>query len=682
MITEQDIAAFINCVDEAKKIDPLQPNGESQQEIWTRVHETICIPEGRPAGDMRALGRTLFRRAQLEPQLGIYAAPSRHFMHGTSNGEKLRDFSEVDKWCEAIRYLDLLQKLSGHRFDPSSTLGMERDLAVTDAVARLKGEGYRFFAKDERINFEEGELERCASDIFDAFREVDGFRISYLVLKHLQANKRFKGGRYLTGRISRSTTERNPQPAPPLGYLLNLAAANLSAERVTGFSEESVRKILQRATDIVAVLDVETYTTYAHMATSHDRLPIYLQELLIADHVLAFRQIHPADATEMMIGLFDWVDNEDMRSKIGWAIDDLQALMQWLFDYVPAETINATLSRETFAKAGIHEDRLGRLLADVSHDPSTVNKAYRTPLDATKADVGMKPLFATNDGRYFLFSPSLSSVGFYEIAAAKLRSVFGSHVDQDIGNAIEPMVAGMFRTRGIEPAIVSCKYDMRGTAGECDIVVETDQAVILIELKKKSMTRAALAGDSYSGFVDLFGGVLSAQEQLGQHEVLLREFGHIKFVDGRQIDLHGRRVERLAVTLLDWGGTQDGMVLRAIMPTLIGASLNYSAATAKQSDQLAKLNSTLGALGTQHTKLLSLGYEPRDMLTNWWFMSVPQLMALLRGVNDANGFYGALRRVGSITTGSLDFYQELEWRVALEHNVQTSDDSGSSPVSR
>ncbi|MEN8511301.1 hypothetical protein [Burkholderia sp. RS02] len=665
MITEQDIADFINCVDKAKKFEPFQPNGEFQQDIWTRIHETICVPEGRPAGDMRALGRTLFRRTQLDPELNVYASPALHFMYGTSNGEKLRDFSEVDKWCEVIRYLDLLRKLPGHGFDPSSTVGMERDLAVTGAIIRLQGEGYRFVAKDERIKFEEGELERCAADIFDMFRNVDGFRISYLLFKHLQNNKRFKGGRYLTGRISRPTTERNPQPAPPLGYLLNLSAANLSTERVKGFSDESARKILQRASDIVAALDVETYSTYAHMGTSHERLPIYLQEILIADHVLAFRQIHPADAIEMMSGLFNWVDNEAMRSKLGWAIDDLQSLMQWLFQYVPAESINSTLSRETFAKSEIPGTRLERLLLDISHDPSTVNESYRTPLDATKADVGMKPLFATNDGRYFLFSPSFSSIGFYEIAATKLRTAFGSGVDQDIGNAIEPMVAGMFRSRGIAPAIVSRKYDMYGTIGECDIVIESDQAVILIELKKKSMTRAAQAGDSYSGFFDLFGGVLSAQEQLGQHEVLLREFGHIKFVDGSQINLNGRRIERLAVTLLDWGGTQDGMVLRAIMSTLVGASLNYSAATVKQSNQLAKLNSTLGALGTQHTKLLTLVGDPRDLLTNWWFMSVPQLMALVRGAHDANGFYGALRRIGSVTTGSLDFYQEFEWRSAL-----------------
>ncbi len=646
-------------------MEPLQPNGEFQQDVWTRIHETICIPEGRPAGDMRALGRILFRRTQLEPELNIYASPARHFMYGTSNGEKLRSFSEVDKWCEVFRYLDLLHKLPGHGFDPSSTVGMERDLAVTGAIIRLQGEGYRFVAKDERINFEEGELERCAADIFDMFRDVDGFRISYLLFKHLQDNKRFKSGRYLTGRISRPTTERNPQPALPLGYLLNLAAANLSTEHVKSFSSESAIKILQGASDMVAALDVETYSTYAHTGTSHDRLPIYLQEILIADHVLAFRQIYPADAIEMMLGLFDWVDNEAMRSKLGWAIDDLQSLMQWLFQYVPADSINSTLSRETFDKSEIPGNRLERLLSDISHDPSTVNEAYRTPLDATKADAGMKPLFATNDGRYFLFSPSFSSIGFYEIAATMLRTTFGSGIDQNIGNAIEPMVAGMFRSRGINPVVVSRKYDMCGTKGECDIAIESDQAIILIELKKKSMTRAAQAGDSYSGFFDLFGGVLSAQEQLGQHEVLLREFGHIKFVDGSQINLDGRRVERLAVTLLDWGGTQDGMVLRAIMSTLVGASLNYAAATAKQSDQLAKLNSTLGALGTQHTKLLTLGGDPRDLLTNWWFMSVPQLMALVRGAHDANGFYGALRRIGSVTTGSLDFYQELEWRSTL-----------------
>lgn len=71
--------------------------------------------------------------------------------------------------------------------------------------------------------------------------------------------------------------------------MLNLAAANLSLERVNGFSDESVGKILQKASDIVAALDVETYSTYAHMVTSHDRLPVYLQEILIAEHVLALR---------------------------------------------------------------------------------------------------------------------------------------------------------------------------------------------------------------------------------------------------------------------------------------------------------------------------------------------------------------------------------------------------------
>ncbi|AJT48936.1 hypothetical protein DR62_07795 [Burkholderia thailandensis] len=155
--------------------------------------------------------------------------------------------------------------------------------------------------------------------------------------------------------------------------------------------------------------------------------------------------------------------------------------------------------------------------------------------------------------------------------------------------------------------------------------------------------------------------MFSAQEQLGQHELLLRQYGYLEFENGTQVRLNNRSVERLAVTLLDWGGTQDGMVLRSIAPVLIGSSLNYPNATEDQIKQLAKVNRTLSVLGMQQVELLKLGVEPRDLHTNWSFMSVPQLMALLNGVHNADTFYNALRNVRSVHTGSLDFYQELAW---------------------
>lgn len=658
MITDRDIEAFIECVDKASQ-SPLELNGEAREDIQARVHAIIC-PGERSMNDVHALGRTIFRRAQLQPSLHAYAVYARHLVHFTSSEKTFCDFSETSRWREAIQYLDVLQRLPGSLFDPDRTVGMERDIAVTSAIERLQQRGYRFSPKDERIDFVEGELDRCAQDLFDDFRKVDGFRISYLLLRHLQKNNRFKGGRYLTGRITRPLAEANPKPAPPLGYLLNLAAANLSVERVQNCTDETVQKVFEKAADIVAALDVETYNPYAHMYASHERLPIYLREMFIADHALAFRQISPTDALEMVTGLFDWVDNDAVRSKMGWSLEDLFALMQWLFVYVSPEAINATLSRESFAYSGIPEIRLQKLLESISHNPLNINEEYRAP-DATKADASTKPLIATSDGRYFLFSLSICSIGFYEVAAATLRNVFGSRADQDIGNAIEPFVARIFRSRGIEPSVLSKKYSMHGVGGECDLIIETDRAILLIELKKKSMTRAAQAGDSYSGFFDLFGGVFSAQEQLGQHELLLRRYGHLEFEDGTQVRLNNRSVERLAVTLLDWGGTQDSMVLRGIAPVLVGSLLNYPSATEDQIKQLAKVNRTLSALGTQQAELLKLGVEPRDLYMNWSFMSVPQLMALLSGVHNADTFYTALRSIRSVHTGSLDFYQELAW---------------------
>lgn len=676
MINEPDITSFINLVNEARATTPryatldeaaaalgLQSNAGQRMppqssDIWERIRDQITGENGRAIGELRSLSRALFRRAWFSPNMGVYSDTIRRLLFGASADWRFRDFSDRTSWIVVIWLLECLELVPNAHCDTNSLIGMERDVAVASAVRRLQDRGYRFRHEGERIEFEDGELERCCNELHSLFEKANGKRVILSLFRHLLVKNAFRRGRFLVGRISRPVHAFNANPAIPFGYLINVSFRHLHAEKPTANPQRIVEEILRLATDIVSAVDIETYSLYVHLFATHDSLPKYVQEIILADHMLTFRQIVPVHALEIMRGVFRWVDHTAMREQVGWDMSDALKLAEHILTSAPPNAASVTVTHDGLRKSGFSSRTLNQMLPYFAHDSREVNRDYLTPLDAMKADAGFKPLVTQPGGQYFGAAPSLCSIGFYEAMAVAVRSVF-KRTDENIGNAIESMVEAAFTTRGIRPSVVSRKYAMASVTGECDIVLETEKTIVLIELKKKSMTRQAQSGDALKGFLDIFGGVLNTQAQLGQHELQLRELGYIEFVDKSRIDLKGRDIERLAVTLLDWGGTQDRAVLRQIAQLLVAATVDSNRADPSQLEDLADANATLRKLADQSTRLMALGTDTRELYANWWFMSVPQLLFLLTDARDADGFCANLRKVKFITTGVLDLYQEF-----------------------
>ncbi len=654
MIKNADIDAFINLVD-SQTVDIEDADGsEPLQTIVNRIHSAVCVPSGRSATDMRALHRTLFRRSRVGMIEHKYADKLQPLFYFSSNELQYRSFNDCAEWIAALADL----RKYGSIYQPISEQDSERDLMVIGAINRLQARGYGFKGIDEEIHFANGEMLRCANELFSRVKSVDGLRIIVCLLEALRKKDQFSRDRYQISRIR----QRQSIPSRPFGYLLNLAFANVGSKRSKDNSEAQLQDIFDIATDMVAVLDLETYSPIAYLNTVPDRLSRYIYEISVGDHAFTFRQIAPNDGLTILRGLFSWVDNNKMLSTVGWNVNHAVSLAEWTFSQIDPGHINGTLSREAISESGIDASILQRLLSDFSHDPAVVNVGYRTPLNATYADATFKPFFRCVDGRYLIPAPSISSIGFYEAIAKGVRATHGPQTDQKIGEAIEPTLAKAFQHHGINPSVVSCKYNMFGVNGECDIVIETDSTILLIELKKKPMTRASQAGNSEKLFADLFKGIFETQSQLGQHELMLHEHGHIKFLDGSLLKLAGRSIERLAVTLMDWGSTQDRMVLRTLANTLIDSSLSLDDASSSQSEFLKEANGTLKELRRQQNQLQQYYQEDTNwQFSNWWFLSVPQILYILDEVTSAQQFYERLRTIRQIIFGSLDFYQEYEF---------------------
>lgn len=91
---------------------------------------------------------------------------------------------------------------------------------------------------------------------------------------------------------------------------------------------------------------------------------------------------------------------------------------------------------------------------------------------------------------------------------------------------------------------------------------------MFIELKKQPLTRKAQADSDTALLIDMAASLLPAQLQAGWHEVRIRRDGYLLLEkDGkiRRIDLNGRSIERIALTVFDYGGFQDRILLQQFL---------------------------------------------------------------------------------------------------------------------
>jgi hypothetical protein len=662
-ISNEDIDRFIGIVDDALRhtetggIDQAMEMvpGRDQwlrlQAVYAEIHDIVLRNDEASGPNIRQLQRALTKRSVLDPTIELYRDIIGRLMHGTSNDKRFVDFQERGAWVRAVQ---LINRLPMGTLSP--ILGLERETAVATAVKQLRDRGFGIDPHGEGFLYRDGELERVCTALHTLVREIGGHRLLYGLLSFVRQNVPMKRGRYLIARRSRPLSGGDVTPSLPVAYLLNVALRHLGESGMSGDVGAKAEAAFVLATDIVASLDVEHYYVLTPMFQTHETIPGYLQEVVVGDHVFAPKQITPDDALSIIRGVFSRIDGLTMRARLGWGPEEGYQLAEQTFARISAERINAVITAATLHEFGLSQDTLDAMLKYFAHRREEINVAYVTPLDAEKSNAWGKPFVGLPDGSLMITSTPMAAAGFYEAIAAGARDVFGITADQLIGDAIEDTVSAALISKNVVPSITSGKYKVGSAVHECDLVIESDNVLILIELKKKALKATSSAGNIATALSDLCLSALKAQLQLGKHEVRLREKGKIEFLDGRVVEWRDRRIERISTSLLDWGGTQDRVFLQRVAANLVGGKVNSNGLTA---EELKSVNAILAVLGEQVRSLEQLGVKAKEQFHNWWFLSVPQLLFALSGVTGVDEFYENLRLIRPIHTGKMDFYADL-----------------------
>jgi hypothetical protein len=449
----------------------------------------------------------------------------------------------------------------------------QRHVAVASAAKRLKGAGFDLTTSGTGIDLASPALQTITEAISERLTRLCLFDVLANLCSAVRRVEVYEFDQYLFGRRY-SFGER--EPSIPFGFLFNLAVKTPDQVQASQDPERDWRESIEIARDLVAVLNIEPYTKFWMINKSPVSMGRLLEEVGLYDHLFGLRQWSIFVTPLLLQSFFGTSHDAQLTAHLGWSATDAVRFSATLVRSI--RTDPARVRRAELLSTGLDDATLNRMLPSFVHSGGQVNRDYNSPLAARSSDLMFRPLI-TGDGGTFI-APAASMVGpaCYEVVAAGARAALSTADVADlVGKGTERAVAALLRCRGLHPTFEGATYNEGGAAdaGECDLVLEDGDNILLIECKGKPLTRATMAAEPGAAFLDYAGGVIASQVQALQHERLLHDKGEIVFDDGRCLRLDGRRVTRLSVTLLDHGSLQDRFLFMNLVAPLLRSRMNF-----------------------------------------------------------------------------------------------------------
>jgi hypothetical protein len=542
-----------------------------------------------------------------------------------------------------------------------------RDFMVAEAARVLRDAGFAIRLEPGRLRLEEAAETALIAAIEDLVATMGGLNVARRIFETISPDYDVEQQRYHLVRRTSSTGGGEPQM--PWGYLIQLAAKHARGRKPYVNTDDQWRRLCGLSQVFAAIIDVQPYTPTFYGTMDATALMPYLQEMAVYDTLFRIPQMRPTDVVKVARGMLDWFDMS-APTKAGWSVNQALEVIGYLLRPVrdvrgPVPIDEADIRR---ACPQIPRDIVTKILDDVlSHPPVGANLNFSRPTDAPVPenpdlkDVGQdffrRPLLHQSGRRFVLLDRSVCAPACLEALLTPLRQET-KNLDDKVGSAVERFLNAEFALHGVPTC--GGDYDVGGEHGECDLVIEVPKTVIFCEVKKKTLTRRAKAGSDAHLLLDLAGSLLPAQAQAGWHEVRLRRHGHLDLKRcgiTTRLELNEREIERVAVSLFDFGSFQDRILLKQFLEATMNAK--FTPVDASLNKKFDDINEALIEIREQVTALHVGQKEVNQPFFHCWYLSVPQLLVLLDGVTDGASFKTALWSCRHIVTGTSDFYFEI-----------------------
>lgn len=575
---------------------------------------------------------------------------------GTSMGDR-------SDWARAVRIImENSQTLTLLSLDEDHARTMNPGAVASGATVRkLSALGYEVnVISDGSLELSATSLEELKIDLDHGAKKLGGRTLMNSVVQNItptynQTTRRFQLVRNV------STTLSVPEPQIPWAYLYQLAVKHFH-EPGTISGETDFLKLVDLAKLAVAVLGVQPYSGIQALFLKPDSIMGFLRDSVVYDSLFTLTQVPYSHAEILYTGLI-------ARTRLA------KLTLQGMPIKAIVEIGNDFLRRCKFDRPMVFAARdmarqLNKSLANVTaildnvftHPIGSANSLLSFPPKSTQIDSGFRPLLKSGV-EYWCPPQPIAGAAVLEAILSAVR-LADKKADADLGILVEELLRDQFSRKGIAHKYGDYnfgKVNGQELKGECDIVIETGSTIVLFELKKKPLTRAARSGDDVEILVDISKSLLDSQLQAMGHEQLLHTYPELKLVDSAGISsdlaLEGREVIRVSTVFLDYGSIQDRSTFQQWMR--IGCAVEFTAIDPALQPKLDKLKPKFLELKKVSTELNE--FDKRFPFENSYFLSLPQLLLLLDHSDDTDSFVKELLRTRRVTTSVKDFYAEYSY---------------------
>lgn len=660
----------------------------SDDEIIRRVFD--CLKYDKDdffgTGELNQIKKALIYRNELEhtDKYEAYIQTLEELIRiGGNNIYRYIPLSEQDKWKEAMSYLKGYIK----RNPPQTKFAKDfrkKEIDRAQAAVRLQKQGVKVKLKNNDLTFDKTFF--VTRKISDLVGKIGGVRFVEALLNPFPFNT--DTGRLEPIKQGNTPNPMNAGPDYPFGYLLNLGLGHASSKGTEKNLKKYFKQIFELAQDYcTAVYPVVNHHILEDIFHRGESPTAYFKRLSIIDSIYYIQQNNKALAIEIYGYLIDRLIAE------GYGLPDVGFTLQ---EYKAAMIELSLLSEDKkFTRVGVGDfkslvsaEKKKCFLQVVSNRVGSVNPNYDDPLDYDKVNYSEAPLLLLPNGEAMLYPSTIGVEGWYEKMMTLLREKYNdkktkSKMDGFVGLELE----GFIRQKFVKKKIVvkHGTYKSGKLTGECDFVIETDDKIFLMEMKKKNMTRAARQGHEYQIVLDLAGSLFYSQEQCFRTKMVLMKDGKVELAENDSTEIleyNERPTEHFTLTLNDYGCIQERMILKQILDIFMRYEFSvkdedidatdleeqikqmvkdgYNALTKKQKqldvffDEIYKME----LVKIQKTKKMRF-----DPFFDSWFFNIEQLCYLLKISSNLIEFEKNMEKIKYSTYGTRDFWTELPMRL-------------------
>ena len=446
------------------------------------------------------------------------------------NEKILKDFTYDTDWIKVIKLYSQWQNVNDmdySSFSIDELSSREKMIAQTSNELRQ----YKLEIVEGKVQIDNKKIIKIINDLESIIKDIGMKYFLKSLFQELRVRKYNSTlNRYL---LPKEFIQYNEEPklSVPYNYLINLSLKYIDFQGKSKYQNDKyIKKAISLSKKLLFLYDLQDFHNMNKNSFPQHWTIETLYKNILYDNVFRFKQMSLDKIEYILNGLFL---NIDLKTKLGFTLKEYLVLITKLYTQRAHSLVEYPFS--------IFTDKEIKILDKLSHVIIT-NSTYTLINNSKNIDFLAKPLIKQKDS-YMLLDKNYCAWNFYEFLLKELCY-------PDIGTNLENLIIKSLNKQNYK--IYNGKYrNSQKEDAECDIVIETQNDIIFIEVKKKAITSLALQGDEVKIAEDIIDSFIHSQEQISKHEYSIKFDNKIEFENGDILEYKNKNIIKISISLFD-----------------------------------------------------------------------------------------------------------------------------------